>query len=76
MSAKSAIAEFSAKYMVSTTSADEKQVRKDHHIKGFKNPPEVVVALTLAATKKATITWPRLIILGFLSGCMYSGFLL
>lgn len=66
--ASARIADFSARYMVSTTVADEKQVRKDHHVKAFKNPSEVAVALTLAAAKKATTSWDKLIILGILSG--------
>jgi hypothetical protein len=67
------MSEFSSKYLSTTTTADEKQVRKDHHIKAFKNPSEMVVALTLAATKKATIAWHRLVVLGMLSGCKYKG---
>lgn len=49
-----------------------KQIRKDHHVKGFKNPAEAAVALSLAAIKKSKTEWYRLVILSIMSGCMYN----
>lgn len=46
-----------------------KQAKKDNHIKAFKNPSETVVALSLAAAKKADQTIIVLILLSVWAGC-------
>lgn len=49
-----------------------KQLRKEHHYKIFKNPPETFVALGEAANRKASMRWYRVLILGILAGCTAS----
>lgn len=45
-----------------------KQVRKDYHMKLYKNPPEVYVSLGEAADRKANMAWHRLIMLAIMAG--------
>jgi len=52
--------------------AYDKQLKKDEHIKAFKNPAESVTALSLAARKKADIPIPTLLMLAVWSGLFIS----
>jgi hypothetical protein len=45
-----------------------KQDRKEYHFKLFKNPPEFAVAMALAATKKASMSWERVVISALMTG--------
>lgn len=53
---------------VKKRSQHTKAPRKEFHYKLFKNPPEVVLAMIIAATKKAHNSWFHTLLLGFLGG--------
>lgn len=53
-----------------STGSLEKQVRKYHHVKAFKNPPELVASLVKGAIKKTRESLYKLILKSVMAGSM------